>query len=83
MANLIVTHNFAHRMSKFGTLESAQFEDGAITGEFELRKDTDMNLSGGDISELIGMLSRLDSIIYEDYRAPSNAKPTDTMEART
>ena len=83
MANFIVTHNFAHRMSKFGTLESAPFEDGAITGEFELRKDTDMNLSGGDISELIGMLSRLDSIIYEDYRAPSNAKPTDTMEART
>ena len=67
---ILQVHNYQHRLLNSGILESAEvFEDGTV-GEFSIKGDQEMNLSGGDVSLIRECIERLSFSIPADYRLP-------------
>lgn len=77
----ITCHNFAHRLLNNNVLESAEvFEDGSI-GEFSIRGEQEMNLSGGDIALIRECIERLSFSIPAGYHLPfANEKKQKEIE---
>ncbi len=80
MQNLLICHGYAHRLLKNGLIESTPVKKQASTtviddSDWKIRQHREMDMSGGDISEVKMQLTRLNAIFYSNETRMPSAEP--------
>lgn len=87
-----LSHNFAHRLLRGGTVESAPITErnvGAkkeysfIEGDFLNYSPREMNLTGGQFEDIKNKLEYFHTIMPEDFRLPVSEQPEEKQFVAT
>jgi len=79
--NILITHNWAHRLLTNGIIESAPVKATTLSitidnSQWQNRGGSSMDMNGADLSEVQSQLQRLNAIFYDNHvRVPKSEEP--------